>query len=192
MKITDKTKRKAAAQRLKRIKSYYRAYDRGDSIYDRKLAKHVILGKYQLDDEFYLIIQNMHGELLLQKLVYNGSVDVVNVSTTGRQYAKNKAIFDSWFEQVEEYIYKQIHFYYRRVTYGTRFKEKNYVLAIKKEYNGEFYFILRDQYRRYFVAKLSWSWYTDVRVNIISTKEYNENKTVFNSWINEASLKDKR
>ena len=186
MKITDRTKRKAAEQRLKRIKSYYKAYGRGDSIYDRKLVKNVILGKYQLGDEFYLIIQNMHGELLLQKLVYNGSIDTVNVSRTGRQYAKDKETFDSWFEQVEEYIYKQIRFYYNGMTCGTRFKEENYVLILKKGYKGKFYFVLRDKTRKHLIAKLSWSWYTDVRVNIISATEFKENKDVFDSWINEA------
>lgn len=188
MKLTDRTKRKAAEQRLKRIKSYYKAYGRGDSIYDRKLVKHVILGKYQLGNEFYLIIQNMHGELLLQKLVYNGSVDIVNVSKTGRQYAKNKDTFDSWFEQSEDYINKQIRFYYGRILYGITFKEENYVLVLKKEYNNGYYFILRDKTRKHLIAKLSWCWYTDVRVNIISAKEFKENKDVFDSWINEARL----
>lgn len=186
MEITDRTKRKAAAQRLKRVKAYYRAYGRGDSIYDRNLVRHVILGKYQLGDEFYLIIQDMYGELLLRKLVYNGSVDNVNVSKAGRQYAKNKDTFDSWFGQVEDYINKQIRFYYNGMTYGTRFKEKNYVLVLKKGYNGKFYFVLRDKNRKHLVAKLSWCWYTDVRVNIISAKEFKENKDVFDSWINEA------
>lgn len=188
MKITDRTKRKAAEQRLKRIKSYYKAYGRGDSIYDRKLVKHVILGKYQLVDDFYLIIQNMHGELLLEKLVYNGSVDIVNVSRTGRQYEKNKDAFDSWFEQVQHYINKQIRFYYNRMTCGTRFKEENYILVLKKEYDGKFYFILRDKTRKHLISKLSWCWYTDVRVNIISAEEFKENKDIFDSWINEARL----
>jgi len=156
------------------------------------LVRYVILGKYQLGDEFYFIIQDTHGELLLQKLVYNGSVDIVNVSKTGRQYAKNKDTFDSWFEQAEAYINKQIRFYYNRMTYGTRFKEENYILVLKKGYHSKFYFVLRDRYRKYLVAKLSWSWYTDVRINIISTKEFNENKSIFNSWITEAKLQEQR
>ena len=191
MKMSDKTKQKMTKQRLKRIKAYYKSYERGYSVFHKNRVKYLVLGKHELYDEYYFIVQDLFGRLLLQKLVYNGSVNMVGVSKEGRQYAKNKDIFDSWFKEVENYCNKWVRRYYNDIVIGARLKEANYILVLKKEYNDNYYFVLRDHDRKYLVAKLVWSWYIDIRVNVISTKEFDADKSVFYAWINEAKSQGK-
>lgn len=175
-------------QRLKRVKSYYKFYGRGDVLYNGKLEKFVVLGKYQLDDQYYFIVIKANGELLLEKIVYNGSVDIVGVSKEGRQYLQNKNSFDYWFEEAKAKRDKWICTYYNWKEIGNTIKS-NYILALKKEYNGEYYFVLRNNLGKHIVAKLGW--YTDIQVRQISAKEFDENKSMFYAWINEAKSNHK-
>lgn len=183
MKMSSKTKQKMAKQRLRKIKTYYKSYNSGDSLYSRKLEKLVVLVKRELHDEYYFVVQNKSGELLLQKLVYNGSVSIVGVSKNGVKYAENKWIFDLWFREAQDKLNRWIRSYYNWTSTG-KVISKKYTLVLKKEFADKYYFVLRTEPGKLLVAKLIW--YTDVQVIILSTKEFDDNKSVFYAWINEA------
>ena len=187
MKITDKTKRKAEKQRLKRIKAYYKAYSFGDTIYNSKLEKYIVILKKELDGQFYFIIQDQYGRILLQKFVYNGSVDIVNVSIDGRRYAQNRTIFDSWIKEAETKINRYVRDYYKWTKLGTvldKVFNEEYTLALKKEHEGKYYFVIKSNSGNYKVAKLVW--FNQISVVVISTEQFNKNRRLFSSWINEA------
>lgn len=185
MKITDRTKRSAAKQRLKRIKADYKAYSFGDTIYNSKFEKYAVLLKKELNGQFYFIVQDQYGKVRLQKFVYSSSVKLVDVATDGRQYAQNRVVFDSWIREAKVECNWYIRSYYNRLSIGITLKEKNCILVLKKEYNDEYYFVLQRYDKKHLIAKLT-SFGYKVRVNIISTKEFDENKSVFYAWINEA------
>ena len=188
MKMSEKTKRKMAKQRLGKIKAYYKAYNSGDSLYNRKLEKLVVLVKHEFHDEYYFVVQNKSGELLLQKLVYNGSVSIVGVSKNGVKYDENKWIFDLWFSEAQDKLNRWIRSYYNW-TYTGKVINKKYTLVLKKELGNKYYFVLRTETGKHLVAKLIW--YTDVQVIVLSTKEFDENKSVFYAWLNEAKSQGK-
>ena len=185
MKITDKAKRKVEKQRLKTMKAYFNAI--GDTISDGNKVKYSVLGKYRLDNEYYFVVQDINGILQLQKIVYGKSVRIVNVSREGIQYAKNRHVFDTWFAEAEKKRTVWLEWYYEKISIGETCRDRNYILVLKKQYAGNYYFILKDCNCQHVVARLGW-WYTKVRVEILSDKELSKNKAVFNSWINEARL----
>lgn len=185
----DKAKRKVANQRLKRIKAYYKAYGFGDTIYNSKLEKYMVLLKKELNGQFYFVVQDQYGKILLQKFVYSGNVKLVDVAIDGRQYAQNRVVFDSWIREAKMKCNRWVRSYYNELPIGATLKEENYVLVLKKEYNDNYYFVLWDRKGKHFIAKLDWSWYTNARVNIISTKEFDKAKSIFYAWINEAKSK---
>ena len=185
MKITDKTKRKAADQRLKRIKAYYKHCYTGAVVYNKNFVKYIVaLGK-ELNGEYYLLVQNIHGETLLKKLVYNGSVDIVGVSRQGRTYSLNQTVFDSWFKEAKRKINCYIRYTYNITDIGKEVDSKK--LVLKKEFNDDYYFVFRLSDGRVLIYKLIW--YDTVRPILISGNEYNENKTVFYEWKLEAKYK---
>lgn len=183
MKMSDRTKQKMAKQRMKKIKEYYKFYDSGDSLLNKKGEILVVLVKHEFEDECYFVVQNKSGELFLQKLVYNGSVGIVAVSKNGVKYAENKLVFDLWFREAQDKLNRWIRSYYNWTCVGKVISEK-YTLVLKKEFNDKYYFVLRPVTGKYLVAKLIW--YTDVKAIILSPKEFDENNMVFSSWINEA------
>ena len=181
----DKAKRKAEKQRLKTMKAYFNSI--GDTILDGNHVKYFVLGKHRLDNEYYFVVQDINGILYLQKIVYGNSIRIVNVSREGRQYAKNRNVFDTWFEVTEKKRTTLLENYYNKVNVGETCKDGNYILLLKKQYNGKYYFILEDSNGRYVVAKLGW-WYTKVRVQILSDNEYAKNRYMFSDWIREANI----
>lgn len=188
MRNTDKAKRKAEKQRLKTLKAYYKAYVIGGSTFDGHHVKRIILGKYKLDNEYYFVVQDINGDLHLQKLVYGNSVRIVNVSREGKQYNKKYYVFDTWFEAAEKKRSAWLEQYYNKTPIGETCKDKNYKLVLKKKYAGKYYFILEDKRGKCVVAKLGW-WYTKVRVEILSDNEFAKNKAVFSEWIRKADIK---
>lgn len=187
MKITDKTKRKAEKQRLKRIKEYYESYSFGDTIYNSKLEKYLVVLKKELDSQFYLVIQDRYGRMLLQKFVYNGSVSMINISSTGRQYNQNRNFFDSWLREAENKINMCIREYYDGIKLGTpsdKGLDEEYILVMKKEYDGKYYFVIKSENGIYKVAKLVW--FNHILIVVLSSVEFNKNRRLFSSWIDEA------
>ena len=187
MKITDKTKRKAEKQRLKRIKAYYRVYDFGDVIYNTKGEKYILVLKKQLNEQFYFIVQDQYGNLLLQKFVYGESVHMVNVALDGRQYAQNSNIFDVWIKEAETILSKYTKGYYKRMKVGTVSDNngtENCKLVLKKEHQGKYYFVLKFDSCKYRVAKVVY--FVEYNTVILSTAEFNRNRRLFASWIDEA------
>ena len=183
MKMSDRTKQKMAKQREKRIKAFYNSYYSGDMLYVNKSDRYVVLAKKQLNEEYYFLVQNKPGELLLQKLVYSGSVRMVGVSKEGRQYARNKCIFDSWFKEAEYNLNRRLRSYYSGTSVGVVINQK-YKIVLKREFGDKYYFVLRADSGKYLVAKLAW--FEDISVVILSNKEFDKNKFVFSSWIKEA------
>ena len=189
MKITDKTKQKMAKQRLRRIKSYYNAYDKGYDLYNDKFEKYVVTVKKELNGQYYLIVRNKFGALSLQKLVYNGWVRMVPVSREGRQYAENKSIFDSWFKEAQDEVNRRILSYYNfapRHVYINSNKDINekYKVVLKKQFNDNYYFVLQSESGKYIVTQIVL--YEDFNVLVVTKKEFDKYKTIFVSWINEA------
>ncbi len=107
MKMYYETKEKMKKQRLKRIKEYYDAYDtdwRITLMSDKKLDRHTILSKQQLNDEYYFVVQTEGGAISLVKLVYSAGVTFVRVSKASKKYVENKGVFDSWIKEAKENV----------------------------------------------------------------------------------------
>lgn len=185
MKITDRTKRKAAEQRLKRIESYYKHCYTGTVVYDKNFVKYIVALSKELNGEYYLLVQNIHGETLLKRLVYNGSVNIEGVSRQGRRYSENQTVFDNWFEQAKREINRYIRYTYNITDLGKEIDSKK--LVLKKEFNDDYYFVFRLSDGRVLIYKLVW--YDTVKPIPISGNEYNEKKTVFYEWKLEAKYK---
>ena len=182
MKITDRTKQKMAKQRLKRVKEYYNCYCTGDSLRDKKGKKYIVISKQCLKDDYYFIVQNEMGEMFLQKLVYSGSVTSIGVSKTGRRYAENRQIFDSWFKDAETKLNRWIRSYYNATSVGKVVNEQ-YRIVLKREFNNKYYFVLKHIFGQYFVAKLVW--FEEIKVVILSPSEFEARKDLFKLWIRE-------
>lgn len=192
MKNMDKAKRKAAKQRLKRIKEYYKAYDFGDRLYNNKHEKHIVVLKKEYNGQFYFVVQDQFGYMSLQKFSDGIDVHLVNISRDGRQYAQNCTVFDSWFKEAETKINRYVKDYYFATKFGTqsdRFLDERYKLVLKKEYNGKYYFVLKSESGKYRVAKLVW--FNGISTVVIPTGEFNSNIKLFSSWINEAKMQGK-
>ena len=176
-------------ERLRRIKSYYNAYDEGSDLYNDKFEKYVVTVKKELNGQYYLIVRNKSGVLSLQKLVYNGCVRMVPVSREGRQYAENKSIFESWFKEAQDKVNRKILRYYNfapRHVYINSNNDVNekYKVVLKKEFNDNYYFVLQSESGKYVVTQIIL--YEGVNVIEVTKKEFDKYKTIFVSWINEA------
>ncbi len=189
MKNRDKTKRKEEKQRLKALKTYYRSYAIGDSVFSSKHVKCIVVAKHKLNNEYYFVVQDMYGALQLQKLVYGERIRIVNVSREGKQYDKNSNVFDTWFATLEKKHFRMLEEYYNKTHIGDQYKDKNYIFVLKKQYVGNHYFILTDQRGAYVVARLSW-WYTKVRLEILSENQWGKDKELFARWIQEAKERE--
>ena len=181
----DKAKRKAEKKRQRMLKAYYKAYAIGGSTFDGHHVKYIILGKYKLDNEYYFVVQDIHGALHLQKLVYGQSVRIVNVSREGRQYDKNSDVFDIWFAELDKKRTVLLERYYDKTHIGETCNDKNYKLVLKKKYAGKYYFILKDSSNKCVVAQLDW-WYTNIYIRVLSDKELSKDRNLFTDCINVA------
>lgn len=199
MKMYEATKLKMAAMRLRRIKEYYNAYDYGWSITLKSKTnskeKCTVLAKRQLNDKFYFVVQNKYGAISLANLVYCAGIEFIRVPRASKKYVQNKEIFDSWIQTEKDKRAWWMREAYNFASKNVAIKAENdvyenYELVLKKEFKKKYYFVLKVNTDEYMIVKLDWG-ETAVKVVPIKETEYNNNRNVFESWLEEAKEKAK-
>jgi len=217
MKMNTATKKKMAAQRLKRIIAYYRAYDKGSSLYTYEVEptfkpkKYYVLSKHQLNDSHYFVLSDEQGKISIFKIVYNRCPEIMEVSKTSKKYIQNEDVFESWVEEEYNKRNRYIRNYYATFNQGKLWVKGKFVpdnivvrvaagknqigsLELKKEYNNNYYFVVgleqeKSKDKVYIIAKIAWD---DgyVRAIKLSDEEYKQNEEQFLAWLKELASKE--
>lgn len=205
MLISEKRKIAAKANRQKKIREHFNAYKEGHEIYasieGKKLKRYAIVGKKEYEEDFFIVVQNREGRVLLTKLVYSAGVKFIKITRTSNYFAENKEIFDSLIKQVKTKMREEIERYYENTNkkyspiavWENKRKSSGYKMLkyiTKNKIKNKYYFILRTEDSQYIVARVYWYCYPYIAR--LSEKELEKNKSVFEAWIHEAKTGKKK
>lgn len=207
MKMSYKTKQKMARQRERRMRAYFNAYGIGSKIYLKDTLSELnpevyyILAYHELDGKYYYVIGDKENDIFIGKVVYSGYAGVIKVQEESKNYKENKVIFDAWIKSV---LNRREHDIRRRYdVLGQLYKGKTIperiviykapktdeaFFVLKKEFNGKYYFVVKLLNGKYSVVKVGWQ-SGGVRNIVLADKEFESNKEIFETWIEEAKKK---
>jgi len=209
MKMSDETKQKMARQRKKRKKEFFNNFDVGSEIclIDESCVCPIcgyILGRYEHRGGYYYVLGNSQGDIFIGKVIYSGGVDVIKVPEHTKKYKENKETFDGWINEVKEKHKRELLRYYHSfgelykgiiiqhtILFNNNGRVMDAKLCLAKEHNGDYYFVVNHSKKNYLITKLVWERGT-IAPTVITDEEYEANKEVFESWIQEANKKDKK
>ena len=194
-----RAKERAKQQNKRKIENFYNAYKEGVQItldsyrHKPKMRTHAILAKHELDGKYYFILQDKHEKVYLAKVICNYWATLKKISQKSEEYLENKDTFDSWIIHAKESRTTELFNFFEK------YEKKYMLIAVRKTvnesgaalykyiskhtYKGKHYFVMKDVYG-YFVTKVAWFGFA--MLVKLTQKELEKNKSVFESWIQEA------
>lgn len=187
MTISEKRKKTAERQRIKRVEAYFKGFD---SVRINK-KYYAVLDRREINREYYFLLQGLNGNPFVAKLVYSSSVKAIRICSTSNCYKQNEEVFNEWIEQTRIKQKTEIQAYYERTKTGQVVVVRDKVnvdwesefckLVSKKKYKGKYYFIIVDKTGIYSIVKIVY--YDFPKAMKVSAEEIEKNKEFFEPWL---------
>ncbi len=196
---------RARQKNQKKIETFYNAYKESFLItldsyrHKPKMGTHAILAKHELDGKYYFIIQDKHEKVYLAEVVHKSWVTLKKISQKSKEYELNKDIFDTWISHAKEGRKTEI------LNFFEKYEKKYMLIAVRKAsdesgaslykyiskhtHNGKYYFVMKSE-DGYFVTKVSWFGFA--MLVKLTENEFKKNRSVFESWLQEAKNSKKK
>jgi len=155
---------------------------------------YAILEKHELEGIYYFVIQGKNQRVYLAKVIYNGRATLKIIAKSSDEYKINAKVFNGWIslaktKRQDEIIafFIQYKRRYKPVSVRSSIDERGvtvYKYIAKYIYSDSYYFIVKTEQNKYFVAKIVW--FGSPRLVKVSEKEFAKMRNIFEAWLKDA------
>lgn len=198
--------RRILEKRRKLIHTYYNAWYEYMPIRlgKNKQEPYVIIAKHELGEERYFVLLSKNNKVYLVRIVsvdehLNGNLE--KISRASNKYFWHSKIFDTWINEAKEELKKEKQDFFNeerkkhqqlavRKTLHSEEGVESYKFMAKHEYKGNYFFVMRSNSNEFIVTKVIW--FAFPKLILLTDKEFEKYKELFEFWIKEASQKPKK
>lgn len=155
---------------------------------------YAILEKHELEGIYYFVIQGKNQRVYLAKVIYNGRATLKIIAKSSDEYKINNKIFNAWISSSKSKRQDEIISFF--IQYKTKYKPVSvrdsiddkgvtvYKYIAKHIDCGNYYFVVKAEQNKYFVAKIAWFGFP--RLVKVSEKEFAKMRNIFEAWLKDA------